>query len=42
MAVHDGNDDELIKKFTEAESAWNDMKADRLWPLEDLVDRTSQ
>ena len=42
MAVHDGNDDELIKKFTEAESAWNAMKAERLWPLEELVDRTSR
>lgn len=36
IAVHDGKDDELIKKFTEAESAWNVMKADRLWPHEEL------
>jgi hypothetical protein len=27
MALHDGKDDELIKKFTEAASAWNAMKA---------------
>jgi hypothetical protein len=42
MAVHDGKDDELIKKFTAAEAEWNVMKADRLWPLEELVDRTSR
>jgi hypothetical protein len=36
MALHDGKDDELIKKFTEAAFAWNAMKADSLWPYEEL------